>query len=272
MAISGSNNFDQLPRFDKAVNANPGAPRALCFGDSWFQYPFQAVDLNKQLARHFKRTLFLNQSVAGRDSASWKIGLPQVQRAIADYRFDAILLSGGGNDVVGDELTEFLKTPDQPQSLGSTDWGWLPPVVRDYVRLETFEHALRYAMKDLGQVVQCRDLFSAQSIVYVHTYDYIYPDGRGFKGKLKGPWVRPALLAVGLTDAAEQRNLTNWLLQQFRRVLREFVSQHRNLRLVDSLDVLKSKAQWDNEIHPTPAGFRALAEQAWVPALTGVLR
>lgn len=272
MASPGPNNFDQLARFDKAVTDNPTARRALCFGDSWFQYPFKAVDLNKQLARHFKRTLFLNQSVAGRDSASWKIGLPQVQRAIQAYAFDAILLSGGGNDVVGDELVEFLKMPDQPQSLGSTDWGVVPPVVRDHVRLETFEHALRYAMKDLGQVVQCRDLFSAQSIVYVHTYDYIYPDGRGFQGKLKGPWVQPALLAVGLTDTRRQRELTNWLLDQFRRVLKAFVSQHRNVRLVDSLDVLTSKAQWANEIHPTPAGFRAIADKAWIPALSGVLR
>lgn len=272
MAIIGPNNFDQIPRFDAAVRNNKDAPRALCFGDSWFQYPFKAVDLNKQLARHFKRTLFLNQSVAGRDSASWKIGLPAVQRAIAEYAFDAILLSGGGNDVVGDELVEFLKTPEQPQAVGSTDWGILPPVVRDHVRLETFEHALRYAMKDLGQVVQVRDLFSAQSIVCVHTYDFIYPDGRGFKGKLKGPWVQPALIDVGLTDPRKQRELTNWLLEQFRRVLKAFVSQHRNVRLVDSLGVLTSKTQWDNEIHPSPAGFRAIADKAWVPALTGVLK
>jgi hypothetical protein len=272
MPIFGPNNFDRLNKFHAALQANPGVKRALCFGDSWFQYPFTPIDLNKQIARHFKSTLFLNESIPGRDSAGWKSALPRVMREIAEYRFDAILLSGGGNDVVGDELYEFVKTAEEPQSLGGTDWGELPKVVFDHVRLATFEHAMRYATKDLQQVVQYRDMYSRDSIVYVHTYDYIYPDGRSFKEGLKGPWVQPALKSVGLTDPAKQRELSSWLLDQFARELRAFVSRNANLRLVNSLGVLTSKAQWDNEIHPKASGFKLIAERAWIPALTGVLR
>ena len=154
MAI-GRNNLS-LVQFHKAKDAR----RALCFGDSWFQYPPHPTDLNKQIAKLFKGTLFLREGVAGRDSAMWKAAMPRIQREIGTYRFDAILLSTGGNDIVGEEMQEFVKTPIQPQSPGNSPWGEIPGPVFDHIRLETFEHALRYAIKDIKEVVQCRDLYS----------------------------------------------------------------------------------------------------------------
>jgi hypothetical protein len=273
MAIIGQNNFSDRARYGKAVLNNPKAPRALCFGDSWFQYVPHPTDLNKQLAKAFRGTLFLNEAVAGRDSVSWKAGLPRVQREIADFRFDAILLSNGGNDIVGQELPEFIKTAAQAQSIGATAWGELPEEVCEYVRLETFEHALAYAIKDFKEVVQYRDMYAPDSIVYVHTYDYVYPSGSAFKlGPFKlGPWVKPYLEAVSLADPAAQRILTRWLQDQYRRELKAFVSQNRNMRLIDSLGTLTTAQQWENEIHPTAKGFEKIAKRCWVPALTGLL-
>ncbi len=135
-------------------------------------------DIEKQLARAFKGTLFLNEAVPGRDSAQWKLSLPRVQREIGTFGFDAIVLSSGGNDVVGDELLEYVKTAAQAQSAGSTNWGPIPPEVLDYVRLELFEHALGYAIADFREIVQYRNMYSPGTIIFVHTYDYIYPSGR----------------------------------------------------------------------------------------------
>ena len=111
----GQNNL-ALPQFAKALEKHPGAWRALCFGDSWFQYVPHPTDLNKQIAKLFKKTLFLKEGVAGRDSAMWKAALPRVQREIGTYRFHAILLSAGGNDVVGSELAEFVKETEEQAS------------------------------------------------------------------------------------------------------------------------------------------------------------
>lgn len=262
------------PEFAKAVATYPTAKRALCFGDSWFQYVPHPTDINKQLARVFKGTLFLSKGVAGRDSARWKIGLPEVLRAIGNYQFDAILLSTGGNDVAGKELREFVKTAEQPQSPGSTAWGEIPAAVRDHIRLETFEHALRYVIKDIKEVVQYRDMNSHGSTIYLHTYDHIWPTGIPFKlaGVKAGPWVKPHFDRVGLTDPQQQRIVAKWLIDQFARELRAFASQHPNMTLVDSRGTLTSKQQWENEIHPTAKGFELIARQCWVPRLTGVLR
>jgi len=264
----------KLAQYDKAVRDFPNAKRALCFGDSWFQYVPHPTDLNKQLAKLFPKTLFLSEGKAGRDSASWKIGLPRIRDEIEAYQFDAILLSTGGNDVVGDELQEFVKTPNMPQSVGTMLWGVVPREVRDYIRLESFEHALRFAIADLKQVVQMRDGSSPSSIVFVHTYDYVFPSGKPFKlGPFKsGPWIKPFFEAVGLTDAKGQRVVTSWLIDQFARELREFVSQNPNMVLIDSRDTLKVEALWENEIHPDEKGFEKLANECWKPALTNVLK
>lgn len=268
----GNNNL-VLSKYPAAIEKHPDARRALCFGDSWFQYVPHPTDLNKQIARLFKKTLFLREGVAGRDSAMWKAALPRIQREIGTFGFDAILLSNGGNDIVGEELREFVKTAAQPQSTGAGPWGEIPPEVFDHIRLETFEHALRYAIKDMKEVVQMRDLLSRDTIIYVHTYDYIFPSGKAFKlGPVTmGPWVKPFLDKVGLTDPKRQRVVTTWLVDQFARALRAFVSQNANMRLVDSRGTLKTVSQWENEIHPVASGFEAIAKKCWKPALTGVL-
>jgi hypothetical protein len=266
------NNLD-LVRFDAAVARYPAARRALCFGDSWFQYVPHPTDLNKQIARLFKGTLFLREGVAGRDSAMWKAALPRVQRAIGIFQFDAILLSTGGNVVVGGELAEFTKTAAEPQLPGPYQWGPVPAPVFDHVHLAVFGRALDYAIADIGLVVGYRDLLSPQSIIYVHSYDYVWPSGAGYRlGPIRmGPWIQPYLERVGLTDPLYQRVLTSWLIDQFAERLRALVSQHPNMRLVDSRGTLTNQRQWENEIHPTASGFELIAKRCWKPVLTGVL-
>lgn len=263
-----------LEDYAKAVRDFPNAKRALCFGDSWFQYVPHPTDLNKQLARLFPKTLFLREGKAGRDSATWKAALPRIRGEIEGFQFDAILLSTGGNDVVGEELKEFVKTPEMPQSVGTMPWGVVPNEVRDHIRLESFEHALRFAIADLKQVVQMRDRSSSSSVIFVHTYDYIFPSGKAFKlGPIKsGPWVKPFLEGVGLSDPKKQRIVTTWLVDQFARELQAFVSQNPNMVLVDSRGTLKTAAQWENEIHPVAKGFEKIAKDCWKPALTSVLK
>lgn len=271
MPVFGPNRFDRENLFRAAVERHPKAKRALFFGDSWFQYPFSDKDLAKQIPRHFKSTLFFNRGLAGRDSAQWKRGLAEIQDLIREYDFDAILLSGGGNDVVGEELEEFIKKEDEFQPGSRIDWGGpIPEVVRKHLRLDIFDKALGFAIADLNLVVKLRDRFSPRSIIYVHTYDQIFPDGRGFRG-LKKAWVQPTLNKAGLTDPAQQRELSNWLLAQFARRLEKLVADNNkktdNMRLVNSLGTLTTPAQWENEIHPNEKGFRRIAEKCWVPLL-----
>jgi hypothetical protein len=264
----------QLEDFQTTMRKHPAWPRALCFGDSWFNYPPHPVDLDKQLRRLFKRTAFLNESKAGRESADVKTLMPRLHGLLSDYPFDALLVSMGGNDVVGKELAEYVKPVDEPQSPGNIQWGLVPAPVRDHIRLSAFNEGLRFVIEDFRRVIAARDARAPQCEIVVHNYDHVFPDGTAFKllGRKAGPWIKPYLAGVGLTDPTRQRVLTSWLIDQFTRVLNDLVSQTPRMRLVDSRGTLAQARDWANEIHPRSGGFRKLAESRWRPALAGLLR
>lgn len=266
----------EIRRFEKEIDRRPTWPKAICLGDSWFQYPPKAIDLHKQLRRLFRRTHFWNDSLAGRESGQIKAVLPRARDALGRYDFDALLLSMGGNDVVGNELREYVKVKEAPQSHGSTNWGVIPAPVRDHIRLSAFEQALAYVVEDYRQIIQLRDQDAKRCIIVVHTYDYPFPDGSAFKlaGIKAGPWLKPYFDEVGMTSPAAQRETAAWLIDQFSRVLGELVSQTPGMRIVDSRGALRTKAQWANEIHPTKSGFARIARERWVPVLqmNGLLR
>ncbi|HET7842845.1 MAG TPA: hypothetical protein VFL14_01745, partial [Xanthomonadales bacterium] len=165
----------EIRAFRKLVAQHPQWPRALCFGDSWMQYPPHPTDLHKQMRRLFRRTAWLNESRPGRESAETKRLLPRLRALLGELGFDALLVSMGGNDIVGSELAEYVKTAGEPQSPGSRDWGIVPSEVHDHVRLSAFELALRWLADDFRRVIAARDAAAPDCEVVLHGYDYCWP-------------------------------------------------------------------------------------------------
>ena len=51
------NNYQRIQDFAAAVEQHPTWPRAICFGDSWFQYPGpKPTHIEKQLPQIFTKT------------------------------------------------------------------------------------------------------------------------------------------------------------------------------------------------------------------------
>ena len=267
-------NYSEAMRFIEATHRHPSWPRIYCYGDSWFQYPFKSVDLQKQIERLFRRqALFVNDSEAGRESAALKQRLPGLRARLGEWEIDLLLVSMGGNDVVGSELREFLKPKDEPQS-GAPDWPPdTPQVALDHVRLSAFAQALNFLADDVHRVLDTRDAVAPHCHVLLNSYDYPFADGRGFK---KGfivtrPWMKPHFDAVRLTDPAKQRELSVWLIDQFVGRLQHLASSSALVQVVDARGQLSSKRQWENEIHPTAAGFHRIAKNCWSPAIQALL-
>ena len=269
------NNFDRYSEFAEAVQKRKDWPRAMCFGDSWFQYPGpKAIDIQKQLPRIFKKTLFFNEGVAGRDSKAYKAGRDRVAKRLKDFQFTALLLSMGGNDIVGEEMAEFVKKKDDPQSNGTRIWGTLPQEVLDHIRLSAFEAGLNFLRDDYVEMFERRRDNQPNCEIFVHNYDYIWPNGKAFKlGPVKaGPWVKPFLDGVGLTSLPGQRVVTSWLIDQFTVLLNELASLYPRVRVIDGRKTVLTAEEWDNEIHPKGPGFKKIAEERWAPVLQGTLR
>ena len=110
----------------------------LAHGDSWFDYPLTGnglpmvnTDVIAQLgSMGVTNPVILNLSHHG-DATSDEMSLPKQQRMIDSLRDpsnwmdhgkpDAILFSGGGNDIAGNQFCIFLDHSDTPGSTGLND-------------------------------------------------------------------------------------------------------------------------------------------------------
>jgi hypothetical protein len=264
----------EIKDFENGIAEHPDRPRVICFGDSWFNYPLKLIDLNKQLERLYRKAYFYNESVLGRESGELKKLRPRLQQLLQHYQFDVLLLSMGGNDVVGSELREFIKRGSEPQDFGTRAWGRVPALVNQHIHLASFESALRYIASDYQQIVDLRNQVRPDCEIVMHNYDYPWPDGKAYKlfgKKLAGPWIKPFMEEVDVNDFASQRLICSWLIDQFTEVQRELASRNQRIRCVDSRGLVIKAADWDNEIHPKRAGFRRIAEVAWKPVLDSLL-
>jgi phospholipase/lecithinase/hemolysin len=118
----------------------------------------------------------------------------------------------------------------------------------------------------------------------VHGYDHAIPDGRGYLGGgwlLPGPWLEPGFRRKGYVPADSKRRTR--ALGTNAEVVRELIDRHNamlarlvkdlasaghgHVRYVDLRGTLSSaipagyRADWNDELHPTRAGFDRVAER-----------
>jgi lysophospholipase L1-like esterase len=105
----------------------------------------------------------------------------------------------------------------------------------------------------------------------LHGYDYPVPDGRGYLGGfwvLPGPWLEPGFRQKGYDVMAQRCEIMVALIDRFNAVLKRIPAQpglshvkYLDLRgtLSNQLAGNRYKSSWANELHPTEAGYGAVA-------------
>lgn len=229
-------------------------------GDSWFDYPMQ--DVLRLLEDDY---LFDVESVAHKgdcveDMAHSKGQFEEFARRLEKLLRDskiprAILLSGGGNDIAGDEFPILLNHATST----------LPPLNEDIVRgLIDVRLKEAYARILSGLTAICKSYLGRPIPIVTHGYDYPVPDGRGFLGgwwQLPGPWLKPGFQRKGHEDLAKNTSLIKQLIDRFNVMLSAMVAlpEFAHVHLVDLRGTLKHdatyKKHWANELHPTATGF-----------------
>ncbi len=233
-------------------------------GDSWFSY-FPAYDVLAQLRRRSwdgvvydiedraKAGALLNDMVYGRD-------MVDTYQLLEKHRPRVFLFSGGGNDIAGQELFVMLynkKAVDMHAGL---------PRINRKILEGLVDEVFRQAYLDLVALVRwkARQLGLGELPVVVHGYDYAIPDGRGWAGglgPLPGPWLDPSLSRKGYdrsADVAVRREIVRQLIDAFNEMLKKIATPGSGIYHVDLRGTLKD-SQWGNELHPTEAGYKAVA-------------
>ena len=237
--------------------ATPKSLNLIAQGDSWFDYPLPILSHSDVLA-HLKEAqkppLILRLAHHG-EAAEAMLGvkklhllLEQLDAAVGEDAFDAILFSGGGNDLVGDQFRIWLNNAAGV----SSD----PGRGLRQARVEGVLTVVRGAYEDL---IEARNKIEAKhncSIpIFVHSYDFAIPSGLGVCGA--GPWLMPGLADRGWSNADGQTIVRN-LLVQFAALLDDLQKNAHGFHHVRTQGTLRPD-QWDNEIHPTSEGFGAIA-------------
>ncbi|HXN44880.1 MAG TPA: SGNH/GDSL hydrolase family protein [Xanthobacteraceae bacterium] len=215
-------------------------------GDSWFDYPFEPDVIDVVQAGGAPPPLILNLAHHG-DAAAEMLGVAKRRRIIdnlqnpANGTFDALLFSGGGNDIAGDQFCLWIV-----QNTGGID----PTYGFDRQRLADILGVVEAAYVDL---VQIRDQYAPHCAIFVHAYDFAQPTGQGVCGL--GPWLKPSLDLRGWTKFPEAAQIVKEVLQAVDKLLTRFEQQHTNVVYVRTQGTLSAGSDWANELHPTGQGF-----------------
>lgn len=242
----------------------------LAEGDSWFTISgFPAFNLLFELRFH-KHTRIVNCGFPGDTikNISAIARNPNLRQALTsrNYTWDAILLSGGGNDLI-DEADDII--------LGKNERGTVkgPP---DYCDQKKLADLLKEIQDGYRRIAALRDRIGNPSRhvpIVTHTYDYATPrnsPARFFLASL-GPWLFKALKAQEV-PGADWVPVADYLFGQLADAilaLGKGPAKIENFNVVDTRGTLKraelgatsSSNDWQNEIHPNANGYEKLAKR-----------
>ena len=240
----------QLARYAQRLSA--GCPPAVSVGDAWFDYPFYPNAIDHLHAAELFAHLRLEkcgdtmQEVAGDSAAREAL----VDVVIAEQPV-CVLVSAGLNDIAASAPLLFHQAPgDDPY-----DFFHWPAVDELFRRLTSWYSALAESIGPYAPVI-------------AHGYDYFTPSDRPVRfngvrlGSALGPWIYPAMVGAGIDDNCDdiRRHMARILVDRFNDMLATVAAErphyfvHANLR-----GTLDADTDWQNEMHPTRAGFVKVA-------------
>lgn len=238
-------------------------PVILTEGDSWFSFPLHSNVIDH--LRGFGQFSVLRLEKSGGELLRMLGDRPlrkltehlqrtYVRRFGREYRAQALLLSGGGNDILAPhQLAVLLRS--NPDGAAPTDF-----IEIDRVRTTTLPQ-LRAAFENLCNV---RDDHNPGCVIYAHGYDYAIPSDRPVRilwGLKKiGPWMHGVMNGEFdpqiFVPEEHRAGVVQWLVDAFNEMLQ---SIDRDGFVY--VDVRGAVDRWADEIHPRRTGFQAVARR-----------
>jgi len=235
---------------DKAA----GKVRIVSEGDSWFQHPLLSDIIDHLEGDYAVRSL----GRAGDELADMK-KQNQFLRAIKQETPRFFLLSGGGNDTIGENFHKWLRPASKHLSGDSVD---------RYLWLDKFQEHVANLMGILSEIfTSVRALPNAPDII-VHGYDRALPvafedtSDRRVVGIGKSSWLSGPLDKAKVREESDRRAIVSRLIDLYNQALASTVERFDSgVHYINLRDQMGSADEWHDELHPSSSSAARLAEK-----------
>ncbi|HKI85741.1 MAG TPA: hypothetical protein VKA53_03250, partial [Thermoanaerobaculia bacterium] len=241
-----------IGEFERSQREHPQWPRVISEGDSWFSYADVIGQLddpqdmgNPQFQRDWS---LLRLEHAGDEVMTILSGAQrsQLRGYFKRWELDALLFSGGGNDIIGPDLWPLLR----PYQSGMA--------AQDLVAFSRFERRLRQIQDCYRELLDMLSDAGQGAKVLVNSYDYAEPSDRPVKLfgiiKVTGPWMLPYFRERGIPEQL-RADVIHLLIDGFCAALDQVAAEPRGVgRLfrVETRGVVGT--DFKDEIHPNRSG------------------
>jgi lysophospholipase L1-like esterase len=228
----------RLHRFLRLRDEAPHLPVVVCEGDSWVAHPL-IDDITDHLLDDERYPLLALGVGAAADVLGRISSALEHEQAIATHGAKALLLSGGGNDLMR-VFPRFLHR-------------WTPghePLRLLTEAVDTEIHALMGTLRSMLARLEDR------VPVVVHGYDHLRVRALG-----KGGQLAPFFDTAGIDEPAERCAVLWGIVDRYNEHLRAATDDMRWVTYVDVRGVVVDDAEWHDDIHPTADGFGRITER-----------
>ena len=284
------------PDLDYHNNSGQGAPinedptlfdyKLLAEGDSWFSLndllPHGQLPTNILYNLRFRRSTMIISCATPGDTIKNMSTIARntnLRQALSKdgLKWDAILLSGGGNDFLEDAQDVLLDKSERKSR---------PSKPEDFCDEEALQHMIAAIQQNYRKIARLRDREGGSARgkpIVTHTYDYVVPrnsPARFVNIPVSGPWIYREFKQAKIPQK-HWNDLSNYLLDTLATGIKALADPQTgidNFHVVDTQGVLTpaepgstgESNDWINEFHPSGGGYRKLVRK-WHRTLDKVL-
>jgi lysophospholipase L1-like esterase len=215
----------------------PNAPKIVSEGDSWFQHPLVVDTID-----HLSKVYPIFCVAAAGDTLQNYDAEGEWLEVVKDKEPKFFLISGGGNDVLGEQFRNHIKQGPHATGLPSQDY-LEPSLIQE---LDNLQRTYRKMFTEL---------FAVRPDIHVlcHGYDYIIPLESTKKG-----WLGRYMIEKGMTSQTDRKAVLTYILNEFNARLAQVATEFANVHYINARGLVHDN-QWYDEIHPNKFGFQTVA-------------
>ncbi len=234
--------FRRKRKFNKARKRLTDRPIIVAEGDSWFLYPLLVKDIVDNVMRDFPvRSL----AWAGDTLQNYKKS-GQLLKKVNKLRPKYVMISGGGNDIIGPEIKDIVHENKGP---GLTPEAYLNDQYA--ANMKELEEIYRYFIGELQTHESVKRLF-------IHGYDFIRVDHE--KKVVENGWVNKHLEAKGIEEPSDRDRIIRYLVNEFNNMLSRIAGDNDPFVVYIDGRGKVQQGEWYDEIHPDNVGFKTIGD------------